>query len=295
MPSTRGVPQGSVLGPLLFCIYIRKVPEILKHSMSQLYADDIAFFIIGLDLPAMLQNLQADLTALEVHLDLKGLIMNPDKTQFLILQRSRLPAAQLLHPLTCKGKAITPTSTAKYLGLFIDEHLTFQPQVHKLCNSVFAKVAAFRHGRRNLTNGAKRTFYLSIIQSTPDYASNAYLHCLSTTLYNRIVTVGHIAMKRVFGLDLTTPTELVLRLYHLYSLEQRISLKLYVFVYRCLAQHLASPLLQSLYQLRATAPGQQACTRGKAPKSLSSPTRLYAVWHALYFFSGGRQVELSSS
>eukprot|EP00117_Sycon_ciliatum_P015646 scpid107027/ scgid15409/ len=58
--------QGSVLGPLLFCIYIRKVPEILKHSMSQLYADDIAFFIIGLDLPAMLQDLQDDLTALAV-------------------------------------------------------------------------------------------------------------------------------------------------------------------------------------------------------------------------------------
>ena len=136
---------------------------------------------------------------------------------------------------------------------------------------LFAKVTAFRHGCRNLTNDAKRTFCLSIIQSTLDYASNAYLRCLSTTLYNRIVTVSHIAMKRVFGLDRTTPTELVLRLYHLYSLEQRISLKLYVFVYRCLAQHLASPLLQSLYQLRATAPGHEACTRGKAQRALVLP------------------------
>ena len=85
----------------------------------------------------------------------------------------------------------------------------------------------------------------------------------------------HVAMKRVFGLDRTTLTELVLRLYimlyHLYSLEQHISLKLYVFVYRCLAQHLASPLLQSLYQLRATAPGHQACTQGKAQRALVLP------------------------
>ena len=158
-----------------------------------------------------------------------------------------------------------------------------------MCNSVFAKIAAFRHGRRNLTNDAKRTFYLSIIQSTLDYASNAYLHCLSTTLYNRIVTVSHVAMKRVFGLDRTTPTELVLRLYHLYSLEQRISLNLYVFVYRCLAQHLASPLLQSLYQLRATAPGHQACTRGKAQRALVLPL-VYTQYgmRSISFLAAGR-------
>eukprot|EP00117_Sycon_ciliatum_P031091 scpid111039/ scgid24383/ len=110
----------------------------------------------------------------------------------------------------------------------------FQPQVEKVCGAVFGKIAAFRHGRKNLTPEAKRTFYLSIVQSTLDYASNAYLHCLSATLFNKIVTVSHIAMKKVFGFDRMMSTEIVLRKYHLYSFEQRINLKLYAFVYRCL-------------------------------------------------------------
>ena len=168
--------------------------------------------------------------------------------------------------LTC-----TCTKIWKYLGLLIDEHLTFQPQVEKVCGAVFGKIAAFRHGRKNLTPEAKRTFYLSIVQSTLDYASNAYLHCLSATLFNKIVTVSHIAMKKVFGFDRMMSTEIVLRKYHLYSFEQRTNLKLYVFVYRCLTPHLASPLLQSLFQLRAAVPGHQARTRGQAQRALVLP------------------------
>ena len=271
VPCTRGVPQGSVLGPLLFCVYIRKVPQIVRNSISQLYADDIAFFVIGTDLSVMLRKLQDDLSALELYLDDKGLLMNPDKTQFLVLRRPRQPVPHLPIPLVCKGKPLTPAATVKYLGLLIDEHLTFQPQVEKVCGAVFGKIAAFRHGRKNLTPEAKRTFYLSIVQSTLDYASNAYLHCLSATLFNKIVTVSHIAMKKVFGFDRMMYIEIVLRKYHLYSFEQRTNLKLYVFVYRCLTPHLASPLLQSLFQLRAAVPGHQARTRGQAQRALVLP------------------------
>ena len=227
---TRGVPQGSVLGPLLFSIYIRHVPSIFTHSVPQLYADDIAFYIIGRHIPAIMQQLQADLSALALHLDERGLVLNPTKTQFLLLRRPNTPGIDEEAYLTCKGSTIIPASTVKYLGILIDEHLTFRPQVKRVCSAVFGKLAAFKHGRRNLSLFAKRTFYLSIIQSTLDYASNSYVHSLGSRLFNRLVTVSHIAMKKVFGLDQMTPTVVVLRHYNLYSFEQRINLKLYVFV-----------------------------------------------------------------
>ena len=117
---------------------------------------------------------------------------------------------------------------------------------------------------------AKRTFYLSIIQSTLDYASNSYVHSLGSRLFNRLVTVSHIAMKKVFGLDRMTPTVVVLRHYNLYSFEQRINLKLYVFVYRCLF-YLSGPLLTSLFVSRADGRHTHARTRGQAHNSLVLP------------------------
>ena len=88
---TRGVPQGSVPGALLFSIYIRHVPSIFTHSVSQLYADDIAFYISGRHIPAIMQQLQADLSALALHLDERGRVLNPTKTQFLLLRRPNTP------------------------------------------------------------------------------------------------------------------------------------------------------------------------------------------------------------
>ena len=97
---TRGVPQGSVLGPLLFSIYIRHVPSIFTHSVSQLYADDIAFYIIGRHKPAIMQQLQADLSAFALHLDERGLVLNPTKTQFLLLRRPNTPGRGVTHGTT---------------------------------------------------------------------------------------------------------------------------------------------------------------------------------------------------
>ena len=110
--------------------------------------------------------------------------------------------------------------------VFIDEHLHFHHQVKYVVYYVLRKAGTFKHGRRNLTTEARRTFYLSVCQATLDFASNAYVHCLSNQLYNRLVITSHLCMKKVFGLDRSTPTQLILSKFNLYSFEQRVNLKL---------------------------------------------------------------------
>ena len=277
----------------MFSIYIHHVPSIFTHSLSQLYADVIAFYIIGRHIPAIMQQLQEDLSALALHLDDRGLVLNPTMTQFLLLRRPNTPGIDEEAYLTCKGSTVIPASTVKYLGILIDEHLTFRPQVERVCSAVFGKLAAFKHGRRNLSLFAKRTFYLSIIQSTLDYASNSYVHSLGSRLFNRLVTVSHIAMKKLFGLDRMTPTVVVLRHYNLSSFEQWINLKLYVF---CLPL-LILPFLSSshiTFCFTCRWPAHTCSYSWSSSQFFSFAKCSLSLWFSLYFFSGSRSVECAS-
>ena len=165
--------------------------------------------------------------------------------------------------------------SSTHLGVVIDEHLTFSSQVDQVIRKVDVKLGVFRHGRQNLAFSAKHTFYLSVIQSSIDYASSAYVHLLTSAQYHRLVVTHHRGMKEVFGLDRNTPTRIVLQHTRLYPVEYCSNFKRYVLVYRCL-HNLASILLCNICVLRADATHTVAEARGQTMDTLALPTvKLY--------------------
>ena len=263
-PCTRAVPQGSVRGPLLFSLYIRDAPDVFTTD-SQLFADDIAFYTANPSLSHVVSTLNNDLDKLDQYLSRKGLLLNPSKTRFMVLRK---PCHQL--SLTCRGITISCCKQAKYLGVTIDEHLTFAPHVKEVCAKAYGKVSTFKHGRRNLSNMARRLFYLSIVQSTLEFASSAYVHSPSSTLFQKLIVCSHLCMKKMLNLDRLTPTSVVLKHGSLYSLEQRCDYKLIYLVYRCL-NSIAIPLLQDIFVVRSTSHRTHAITRGQVYLSLCLP------------------------
>ena len=285
-PCSRGVPQGSVLGPLLFCLYVRRIPAVFRNCQCLLYADDIAFYFISQTTSAIVHSLQEDLNLLLKFLDEKGLVLNPKKTELILFRRPAEPTP--IMSLDCDGTAIQPSQSTRYLGLQVDEHLTFEKQVEQVCAKALGKVATFKHGRRNIAMSGRRTFYLSLVQSTLDYASTAYMHSLSAKLYNKIVIVSQQCLRRVFGLDRYTPVPLILSRFNLYSFEQRINLKLYVLVFRCLTS-LTSSLLTSIFTPRSASAHTTSVTRGQTSLSLVLPpvSTRYGM-HSISFLAADR-------
>ena len=125
---------------------------------------------------------------------------NPSRSFLLTEEVLRRPGKELppAAAALCCDTPITPSVSARYLGILVDDHLSFSDQVAALCTSVNKKVGAFVHAKQNISIFGKRLFYLSIIQSTLEYGSTAYVHCLSQALYNKLLAVSHLALKRIF-------------------------------------------------------------------------------------------------
>ena len=223
----RGVPQGSVLGPLLFCLHIRSVPSVFLSgvtSMSQLYADDITFYTSSESIDKLCDTLSSDLANLNKYLCERSLLLNPLKTQFLVISKpsQSIPCATSIHLNTT---VIPAVYEAKYLGVIIDSHLTFKGQVESVCRSIEKQLGAYRRGRKYLSHTARRMSYISVIQTSLTYASVAYVHSLTQHLYDRLIIKSHLAMKTVFRLHRRTPTAFVLSHAKLSPIELRYNFK----------------------------------------------------------------------
>ena len=132
-PCTCGVPQGSVLGSVLFSIYTRDVPSVLHPVPSIQFADDIALYSSQSSVGAVSATLTTAVTNLAVWLQARGLVLNPSKSRAVTF----LPHRQVDNPLVtvqCRGVAVPTASTTTYLGVVVlDSKLSWDSQVDRIC------------------------------------------------------------------------------------------------------------------------------------------------------------------
>ena len=129
---TSGVPQGTVLGPLLFLTYINDLPSVVQHSSTKLFADDCLLFK-NINSRLDQQMLQKDLTSLEEWEKSWQMEFNPSKcTVIQISKRTPSPADYILHRET-----LQTVNNSKYLGITFNNRITMagshQQPKHQKC------------------------------------------------------------------------------------------------------------------------------------------------------------------
>ena len=119
-----GVPQGSVVGPLLFLIYINDLHQSIQYSTTRHFADDTNLVIKNNSLKQLKKQLNLDLRSLNNWLKANKISLNSGKTELIIFRHIN---KQINYDLKIKinGKRIHPSSHVKYLGIFIDSHLNW--------------------------------------------------------------------------------------------------------------------------------------------------------------------------
>ena len=126
-----GVPQGSVLGPLLFLIYINDLNHAIFSSETFHFADDTHLLHFNLDLLSLCNRVNRDLRSLQTWLKANKISLNAGKTEFLIF-RHRCKALPFTPFLKIGGKKIFQSRSIKYLGVLIDSHLNWKAHTASL-------------------------------------------------------------------------------------------------------------------------------------------------------------------
>ena len=154
LPMSIGVPQGSVLGPLLFIVYINDIANCVsdpRNSIFVLFADDTNVFIRAQSMVEAQTIAESTLQSISKYLFANYLHINVKKTKYVVFSSSRR------NPPLCKinldSVTLTRVRSIKFLGVFLDEKLNWEPQI----NSIVCKLAKTSGVLYNLGNSLPKS------------------------------------------------------------------------------------------------------------------------------------------
>ena len=155
-----GVPQGSILAPFLFNLYIDDLVRNVRGCKSILYADDAVLYVSDSSLPAAIDKIAIAIQGLERWLCSNALVANEDKTK-LMLFYPKIPSA--FPAVTFNGIQIEWVSSFKYLGVILDTKLSFNDHISKVRISASKGLGAMRSVAKFLPSESLKTLYFSLV------------------------------------------------------------------------------------------------------------------------------------
>ena len=158
---TCGVPQGSMLGPLLFLIYINDLPSVSKSLAFYLFTDDSNIYFEASDLFTLEKVLNLELRHVKKWLDANKLSLNIDKTNVVVFHS---PARKLTEPIVLKfgRKEISRTDHIRFLGVLLDETLGWKPHLVELFRKLSRSVGIFYKLRHYVPADTIKTVYYAL-------------------------------------------------------------------------------------------------------------------------------------
>ncbi|CAL4121761.1 unnamed protein product, partial [Meganyctiphanes norvegica] len=174
MPVKCGVPQGSVLGPLLFILYINDLANCCSLGKIRIFADDTAIYFECSDIAELLRLGNIIMTQLDSWFAKNLLTLNTDKSYFCIFRTVQSHMMNLPEKIEFNGKFINRSNSIKYLGITLDEHINWNEHVTNLTKSLKSLFTVFYNIRRYLTKEHARVIYYTMIYSKVKYGICAY-------------------------------------------------------------------------------------------------------------------------
>ena len=149
---TCGIPQGSILGPLLFTLYINDLPNCLKHTTPRMFADDTSLTAAGETLSEVEKRANEDLRNVHNRLSANKLNLNIAKTEYVLIgSRHRVNSLDIQPSINIDKQSVKRVKHSKVLGVQIDEHLAWNKHIESIAGKISSGIGAIKKQRNLLT------------------------------------------------------------------------------------------------------------------------------------------------
>ena len=180
-----GVPQGSILGPLLFLIYINDMPQSVNCDLM-LYADDSCITVTHKEIKVIEDTLNKNLLSLCDWLVDNKLSIHLGKTESILFGTSNKLAKATPLKVMYGNQVIEQKLKVKYLGVFLDNNLSGKNMVESILSKINSKLRFLYRNQKYLNKDIRRLLCNSLIQPHFDYACCSWYPLLTQNLKHRL-------------------------------------------------------------------------------------------------------------
>lgn len=163
-----GVPQGTILGPLFFLVYVNDIATYVPLHEALQYADDTSCIISSFNMADTMENVCASYASLKLWAEENKLEIQPTKTE--IIYFSPIHAPSMIHD----GITIDSSPEVKFLGVTLDKHCTWIPHMNYLAKKLSSQLFVIRILSKKLNLESLRCLYFGLFQCHLEYAIECY-------------------------------------------------------------------------------------------------------------------------
>ena len=201
---TCGIPQGSVLGPILYSLYTSDMPNAITSGTTHMYADDTTIYCTGKSIDVVTENLNKALNELYLWCLNNSLTPHPSKCEAMIMSRGVFQGP--LNSLTIGAHNVKWVSHTRLLGINLDNKLDWSKHVLGVRKSFVNKLCLLKRSR-SLQRHVLMDLYFKVILPSITYALPVWGGCLSKELFNTLETLHTRAARIICNFPRDMPTE----------------------------------------------------------------------------------------